>query len=77
MRYIALIMLAILLSGCSGRRQALANAGASIWEAAECLQQGGPIDPCVKILKIQSKAIIISQGATYRPAGVIEGKPTK
>lgn len=68
--YALFVVLALAAAGCSSR--GVADSAASIWEAAGAIEKGADVGTCVAIIKVQSKAIIVASGCTYRPAGVTD-----
>lgn len=68
-----LALLALSFGGCLGRKQALANSAASIYEAARAIETGRANQPAaLQAIKTQAAAIIRTTGYTYAPAGVTE-----
>lgn len=62
------IAIAFLLSGCTSKRdQAIADSQATIWEAAEAIRLGAPIDGPTHAIQANASATAAAVGATYPP----------
>lgn len=71
---VLLLVAVLLLAGCQTRaerereRQAVADVGASIYEAAKAGEEGADLAMVLHAIKVASHAIIHSQGRKYDPA---------
>lgn len=65
----ALLAALVLLCGCGeSRERAVANSAATIWEAAQAIRMGAPVEAPARAIQRNAAAIIKANGATYAPA---------